>query len=265
MPEISDNGEVVIDFPEHLTIKTILNPMTAKEIQSRLKKLGSPAKARELRRFFKTGKGQYGEGDIFLGVTVPVQRKLAREFSGLPMREVSKLLKSVIHEERLTALLILVDRFRKADVPGREKMYNFYMKNIRYVNNWDLVDLSSHCIIGAHLYDGDRSPIYELARSDNIWERRAAIVSTFYFIAKGDLTDTFRISRMLLKDEQDLIHKAVGWMLREAGKRDTARLEEFLIKHYKTMPRTMLRYSIEKFSEEKRQAYLKGRADLYEQ
>lgn len=242
------------------TISPLLNHMTAKEIQSRLKKLGSPAKAKELQRFFKTGPGQYGEGDVFRGVMVPEQRKVAREFSELSLTETRKLLKSKIHEERLTALLILVARFKKADASNQEKLYKFYMSNLRYVNNWDLVDLSSHYITGSYLYDKDRAPLYKLAKSDDLWERRVAIVSTCYFIAKGDLTDTFKISKMLLKDEHDLIHKASGWMLREAGKRDIAKLEKFLLRHYKTMPRTMLRYAIEKFPEKKRQSYLKGTA-----
>lgn len=234
--------------------------MSAKEIQSRLKKLGSPEKAKELQRFFKTGPGQYGEGDVFRGVMVPEQRKVAREFSDLSLTEIQKLLKSKIHEERLTALLILVARFKKADASLREKLYKFYTRNLRYVNNWDLVDLSSHYITGAYLYDKDRTQLYELAQSDDLWERRVAIVSTCYFIAKGDLADTFKISRMLLKDQHDLIHKASGWMLREAGKRDMEKLEKFLLRHYKTMPRTMLRYAIEKFPEKKRQSYLKGTA-----
>jgi 3-methyladenine DNA glycosylase AlkD len=211
-----------------------------------------------LQRFFKTGKGEYGEGDIFAGLKVPVSRKIANQFKDLAFPDLQKIIKSKIHEERLIALFILVAKFKKAGDKEREKIFNFYLKNMRYVNNWDLVDLSAEKIIGAYLIDKSTNLLFELAKSGNIWERRIAIMSTFHFIKAHQFAATLKISEMLLKDKHDLIHKASGWMLREIGKRDIQTEEIFLQKFYKTMPRTMLRYAIEKFPEKKRLDYLKG-------
>ena len=211
-----------------------------------------------LQRFFKTGKGEYGEGDVFAGIKVPVSRKIANQFKDLSFADLQKVIKSKIHEERLIALFILVAKYKKADEEGREKIFNFYLKNIIYVNNWDLVDLSAEKIIGAYLINKDIRMLFDLVKSNNVWERRIAIMSTFHFIKAHRFAATLKISELLLKDKHDLIHKAVGWMLREVGKRDIQAEEIFLQKYYKNMPRTMLRYAIEKFPEKKRLAYLKG-------
>ena len=211
-----------------------------------------------LQRFFKTGKGEYGEGDIFAGIKVPVSRKIANQFKDLGFTDLQKIIKSKIHEERLITLFILVAKYKKADEREKEKIFNFYIKNIRYVNNWDLVDLSAEKIIGAYLTDKDKRLLFDLVNSNSIWERRIAIMSTFYFIKANQFAATLKISELLLKDKHDLIHKAVGWMLREIGKRDIQAEEIFLQKYYKKMPRTMLRYAIEKFPETKRLDYLKG-------
>jgi 3-methyladenine DNA glycosylase AlkD len=211
-----------------------------------------------LQRFFKTGKGEYGEGDIFAGIKVPVSRKIANQFKDLSFTDLQKVIKSKIHEERLISLFILVARYKKADEKEKEKIFNFYLRNISYVNNWDLVDLSAEKIIGAYLIDKDKRLLFDLVNSNSIWERRIAIISTFYFIKANQFAATLKISELLLKDKHDLIHKAVGWMLRETGKRDIQAEEIFLQKYYKKMPRTMLRYAIEKFPEEKRLDYLKG-------
>lgn len=211
-----------------------------------------------LQRFFKTGKGEYGEGDIFAGIKVPVSRKIANQFKDLTFQDLQKIIKSKIHEERLIALFILVARYKKGSLKEREQIFNFYLKNIRYVNNWDLVDLSAEKIIGAFLIDKDKSLLFDLVKSSNVWERRIAIMSTFHFIKAHQFAATLKISEMLLKDKHDLIHKAAGWMLREIGKRNIEAEELFLQKYYHDMPRTMLRYAIEKFPENKRLDYLKG-------
>ncbi len=211
-----------------------------------------------LQRFFKTGKGEYAEGDIFAGIKVPLSRKIANQFKDLGFADLQKVIKSKIHEERLITLFILVAKYKKADEKEKEKIFNFYLKNIRYVNNWDLVDLSAEKIIGAFLIDKDKRLLFDLVKSNSVWERRIAIISTFYFIKANQFAATLKISELLLKDKHDLIHKAVGWMLREIGKRDIQAEEIFLQKHYKNMPRTMLRYAIEKFPEKKRLDYLKG-------
>jgi 3-methyladenine DNA glycosylase AlkD len=213
-------------------------------------------KAKKLASFFKTGKGQYGEGDVFLGIAVPKQRKIARKYVDLSFDNIQKLLRSEIHEHRLTALIILVSKFEKADDIDKERIFHFYLENIEYVNNWDLVDLSAPKIVGDYLFDKDRSILFRLAKSSNLWKRRIAILSTFYFIKNDDFKDSLTISELLLEDEHDLIHKAVGWMLREIGKRDQELLENFIDKHCLHMPRTMLRYAIEKFDESKRKFYL---------
>ena len=226
------------------------------KIKSDLKILSNPEKAKILSRFFKTGKGEYGEGDVFLGITVPDQRKTAKKYADIHLQDLKKLLSSNIHEHRLTALLILVIKFQKADVSGKNELFDFYLENIRYINNWDLVDLSADKIIGAYLLDKDTSFLLTLSQSENLWERRIAIMATFHFIKQNRFRETLKISRMLLNDSHDLIHKAVGWMLREIGKRDQERVEAFLIKYYRQMPRTMLRYAVERFDDEKRKFYL---------
>lgn len=228
-------------------------------IQTELRKLADKEIAEHSRRFFKTGKGQYGEGDVFLGIRVPVLRQTAKKYLSAPLSVCQGLLKSKYHEERLFALILLVLAYKKADPDGQKLIYDFYLGNTRYVNNWDLVDLSAHYIVGAYLRDQDKKPLYRLAVSENLWERRIAIISTLDFIRHNEFSDALAISEILLSDTHDLIHKAVGWMLREIGKRDLAAEEGFLKKHYQKMPRTMLRYAIEKFEEEKRKSYLMGR------
>jgi 3-methyladenine DNA glycosylase AlkD len=230
--------------------------MSLISLKKDLKTRANPAKAKLLRGFFKTGKGQYGEGDIFWGIMVPIQREIAKKYQDLSLKEIQKLLNSKIHEERLIALLILVLQFKKRSVWKQKVIFNFYLKNIRNINNWDLVDLTAPNIVGQFLMDRDRKIIYKLARSRNLWEKRIAILATFTFIKNNQAKDTLRIAEILLKDKHDLIHKAVGWMLREIGKRDLNAEEMFLKKHYKRMPRTMLRYAIEKFPEKKRRWYL---------
>ncbi|OGJ21666.1 DNA alkylation repair protein [Candidatus Pacearchaeota archaeon RBG_13_36_9] len=228
------------------------------ELEQELESQTDKEKAALLQRFFKTGKGEYGEGDVFLGVIVPKQRQIAKKFKELEMSEIQELLNSKVHEKRLIALLILVEQFKKSGGKGKQKIFDFYLNNTKKINNWDLVDLSAPNIIGAFLLDKKRDVLYELARSENLWEKRISIISTAAFIRNKDFEETIKISEILLKDEQDLIHKAVGWMLREVGKKDEECLIKFLNRNYKIMPRTMLRYSIEKFPEEKRQKYLKG-------
>lgn len=226
------------------------------QIEKELKELGNPEKAKVLSRFFKSGKGEYGEGDVFLGVMVPETRRVAKKHRDMKLIEIQKLLNSKIHEHRLAALLILVDKYSKGDETEQKKIFEFYLQNARKVNNWDLVDLSAPKIVGAHLLKGKRALLRKLARSKNLWERRIAIVSTYAFIREGEFSDTLKISGLLLNDEHDLIHKAVGWMLREVGKRNQEAEEKFLMKHYRKMPRTMLRYAIEKFSKKKREFYM---------
>jgi 3-methyladenine DNA glycosylase AlkD len=233
--------------------------MNAKKIQSRLTQFANEDQATISQKFFKTGPGEYGEGDIFKGIRVPELRKLAREYRELPEKEVKTLLQSPIHEERLLALLILVRVFASADDARRKDIYELYLENTRHINNWDLVDASAEHIIGAYLKDKGKQPLYRLARSNNLWERRIAIMSTFHFIKQNEFSETLKIAEMLLSDSEDLIHKAVGWMLREIGKRHLPAEESFLKAHYSQMPRTMLRYAIEKFPETTRQLYLKGK------
>jgi 3-methyladenine DNA glycosylase AlkD len=233
--------------------------MTAQEIRKRLRSLADPEKAKVLQRFFKTGPGEYGEGDRFLGIVVPAIRKQVRELHDTPLPEVKKLLRSSVHEERLLALLLFVKKYEKGDDALKEKIYGLYLNSTKHINNWDLVDLTAEKIVGPHLRNGARGPLYRLARSKSLWERRIALLSTFHFIKNHEFAETLRIARMLLQDGEDLIHKAVGWMLREVGKRDVAALEGFLRKHYRAMPRTMLRYAIERFPEAKRKRYLNGK------
>lgn len=232
--------------------------MSFNKIKSEIASLGSPEKAKLLSRYFKTGKGEYGEGDIFLGLTVPDIRKIARKYKHVSLEEAERLLKSKIHEERLCALLILIEKFNKGDEKARQSIYESYLKNTAYVNNWDLVDLSCRFIIGEFIINKKRDILYNLAHSDNLWERRISIISTFAFIRRNEFRDSLKLAEILLHDKQDLIHKAVGWVLREVGKKNQKVEEDFLIKHYKTMPRTALRYAIERFPKERREAYLKG-------
>jgi len=210
-------------------------------------------------RFFKTSKGEYGYGDVFLGVRTPQIRLIAKKYIDISTADMKMIIKSKYHEERLLGLIILVNKYSKAkDEKVRNQLYKIYVSSFKYVNNWDLVDVTCPHVIGKHLMNKERSILYSWAKSNDLWTKRIAIVSTHWFIRKNDLDDTFKIAEILLNDEHDLIHKAVGWMLREAGKRDLEKEEIFLKKHYKSMPRTMLRYSIEKFPEPKRQKYLKG-------
>jgi len=227
-------------------------------LREELEKFADPKQAKLLQGYFKTGKGQYGEGDVFLGLRVGEVRKIAKEFGKTPLEEVGNSLHSKFHEERLAALLILVQKFEKGDEAAREKVFGFYLANAKRVNNWDLVDLTAPKIVGEWLLERDKGILYKLAGSENLWERRISVLATSAFIRRGEFEDCLAISEKLLHDEHDLIHKAVGWMLREIGKKDLAVEEGFLKKHYKGMPRTMLRYAIEKFPEPKRKAYLKG-------
>jgi 3-methyladenine DNA glycosylase AlkD len=230
------------------------------DLRRDLRQLANPEKARLLQGFFKTGPGEYGEGDVFLGIAVPQQRKLARRYAALDLEEIGGLLAGGLHEERVTALLLLVNRFRKAAPPERQGIYSFYLKRTRWINNWDLVDCSAPYIVGPYLEAaGGLAVLDKLARSRNLWERRIAMLSTFHFIRLGDPRPALRIARILLRDEHDLIHKAVGWMLREVGKRtDAAHLERFLDRHCRAMPRTALRYAIERLPEARRRYYLAG-------
>ena len=225
-------------------------------LKKELAGFGNPEKARILSGFFKTGKGQYGYGDVFLGVKVPETRSVAKKFNELNLIDLKKLLSSKIHEERLCALLILVDIFKQSDSKNKKIIVDFYLKNIRKVNNWDLVDLSADKILGNYLIDKDKSVLYKLVKSQNIWERRISVISTFAFIKNNKFDDTIKISEILLNDKHDLIQKAVGWMLREMGKRDEKVLIKFLDKHYRTMPRTMLRYVVERLDEKKKEGYM---------
>tara|TARA_Y100001949_G_scaffold105283_1_gene88904 strand:- start:48 stop:746 length:699 start_codon:yes stop_codon:yes gene_type:complete len=210
-------------------------------------------------RFFKTDKGEYGHGDLFLGVRAPKIRLIAKKHIDISITDMKTLIQSKYHEERFLGLIILVNKYAKTkDKKNRNQLYKIYVSSFKYINNWNLVDVTCPHVTGKHLIDKDRTILYKWAKSEDLWAKRIAMVSTFSFIRKNDLEDTFKIAEILLHDEHDLIHKAVGWMLREAGKRDLKREETFLKKYYKTMPRTMLRYAIEKFPETKRQKYLKG-------
>jgi 3-methyladenine DNA glycosylase AlkD len=220
--------------------------------------LADPSRVTILQSFFKTGKGEYAEGDQFIGIRVPQLRALCRECRGAGIAEAAPLLQSAIHEERLFALLLLVDAFKRADQAGKRAIYDFYLSNTRFINNWDLVDASTEHIVGGWLFDRSKAPLTKLARSRDLWERRIAIVATLQFIRRDQLDETFRIADLLMADEQDLIHKATGWMLREAGKRDGAALRRYLTRRHAKMPRTMLRYAIERFPEEERRRYLGG-------
>ena len=231
---------------------------THKQIEGFLQELADPAIAEHSGRFFKSGKGQYGEGDQFLGIRVPVLRQQVKAYRGTSLPEIENLLASQFHEARLFALFLLVDAFARADATSKEEIYCLYLANTKNINNWDLVDSSAHQIVGTFLLSRDRSMLLELANSVSLWERRIAIVATYHFIRKHQFDDTLKLAEILLGDKEDLIHKAVGWMLREVGKRDEAVEKQFLQQHYKKMPRTMLRYAIEKFPADERKRYLEG-------
>ncbi len=233
--------------------------MNYREIKSILQQKASPEKAQVLQRFFKTGVGQYGHGDRFLGINTPVIRQLAKEAINLKETDLCKFIKSKYHEERLLGLITLCQKYQKAkDQDTQAALYELYCRHFPYINNWDLVDVTCPHIIGKHLMDKDRSVLVEWAKSDDLWIKRIAMVSNWWFIRHGDLRSVFTISKILLKDEHDLIHKAVGWMLREAAKKDQQKVEKFIQKHYHQMPRTALRYAIERFDKKKRLRYLKG-------
>ena len=233
--------------------------MSLTEIRKAISKQINPTQAIILQRFFKTGKGEYGEGDIFYGIKVPEQRMVAKQFKDLAFDDLKELIKSKVHEERLIAAFILVDQYKRGDEKKKKIVFDFYLKNRKGINNWDLVDLSAPKIVGAYLIDKEKKLLYKFANSKDLWEKRISIISTQTFIREYFFEDTLNISKILLQDKHDLIHKAVGWMLREIGNRDLETEEEFLKKHYKAMPRTMLRYAIEKFPEQKRIAYLRGK------
>lgn len=232
--------------------------MNLDALQREIRRLGSPERAKHSLRFFRTGPGEYGEGDKFFGLTVPEMRAIAKQYRDLDHDEVLELLQSEWHEDRLVALLLLVDGYDRGDDARRRKIHRAYLANTHRINNWDLVDMSAGSIVGRHLDAAEISCLVKLAKSKDLWERRIAIVATFDFIRRGELAPTLRISEMLLGDKHDLIHKAVGWMLREVGKKDRRVLDGFLAEHYREMPRTMLRYAIERHPEMIRKRYLAG-------
>ena len=223
-----------------------------------IRALGSPERAKHSLRFFRTGPGEYGEGDKFLGLSVPEMRAIAKRYRDLGHKQVLELLQSEWHEDRVVALLLLVEGYKRGDDAGRHKIHRAYLSNTARINNWDLVDMSAGQVVGGHLDVSEISLLEKLARSKDLWERRIAIVATFHFIKQDQLEPTLRIADMLLQDSHDLIHKAVGWMLREVGKKDRKALDRFLSKRYGTMPRTMLRYAIERHPEATRKRYLAG-------
>jgi 3-methyladenine DNA glycosylase AlkD len=228
------------------------------DLAARLRQRADQSRVPWLQRFFKTGPGEYAEGDVFIGVTVPDLRRVCRECRGATIPDILVLLGSAVHEERLLALLLLVEMFRRGTEELKREIYRLYLANTKFINNWDLVDSSAPHIVGAWLFARSRAPLRRLARSSSLWERRIAIIATQFFIRNGDLEETFRIADLLLLDHHDLIHKAVGWMLREAGNRSPKAERGYLETRYPRMPRTMLRYAIEKFPEAERRRYLAG-------
>ena len=228
------------------------------QIKKQLRRSANSIQAKNLQRFFKTGKGEYGFGDVFIGMKVPDIRRVVKKHKDTESPIIEKLIKSEIHEERLCGLLILVLRYELGDEFQQEKMANIYLKHKRHINNWDLIDLTAHKILGHYLIDRPKEILYKLSRSESVWDRRIAILATFYFIKQNKYTNSLKLAKILIEDRHDLIHKAVGWMLREVGNRSPETEEIFLKKYYKKMPRTMLRYAIEKFPEDKRLAYLHG-------
>lgn len=238
-------------------------PTTLHALKQAIQALASPMRAQVSQRFFKTGKGQYGEGDVFIGLTVPMQRKLAKQYRDLSIQDTIKLLQSKIHEHRLIALILLVERYERGDEGEKTDVYQLYLKNTAWINNWDLVDSSAQYIVGAHLFEKPIKTQLQLAKSKSLWERRIAMISTFYDIYEGKSDKTISIATLLLHDEHDLIQKAVGWMLREVGKRcSITTLRTFLDAHAHNMPRTALRYAIERMPREEQQHYLNKKASL---
>jgi 3-methyladenine DNA glycosylase AlkD len=232
---------------------------TAAEIQKQLAKLSNPAQAAFALRYFKTAPGQYGAHDVFRGIRGPVIWQMVSRYRDTPLPQVQKLMKSRYHEDRGLALLLLCRLYSKSDPKTRKKIFNFYLRSTKHINNWDLVDSSAPHIVGAYLYESNWQPLVELSQSPNLWRRRISILATFHFIRNGDFKPALAVAALLRDDSEDLIHKAVGWMLREVGKRSPQTERKFLRKHYKKMPRTMLRYAIERFPESERQRYLRGR------
>lgn len=230
--------------------------ITLPQLKKDLQRFASPAKANILARYFKTSKGEYGEGDVFLGVNVPEVRSVVKKYMHLSLDDIKLLLQSKIHEHRATGLMILVEQFKKASEAGKEKLIDFYLKSMKYVNNWDLVDSSAHQLLGEWLHNKPKALLHRLAKSKNLWERRISIIATYAFIKRRQFAHTLQIAESLMHDSHDLLHKAVGWMLREVGKREQHVLERFLTKHAHHMPRTMLRYAIERFPEKRRKHYL---------
>jgi 3-methyladenine DNA glycosylase AlkD len=240
-----------------MPIRKISDKISLSALKTELKSYYNKERSEHSKRFFKTGPGEYGEGDIFYGLKVPEMRHIAKKYLSLSFSDIERLLHSKIHEERFLALIILVYNFEKSsDEPYKKEIFDIYTQNTRWINNWDLVDVSAPNIVGRHLFDKDRKSLYKFAKSDILWEKRISIISTLYFIRKKDFDDTLKIAEILLEDNHDLIHKAVGWMLREIGKRDREAEERFLKKYHKIMPRTMLRYSIERFPDQLRKKYL---------
>ncbi|MEI7451785.1 MAG: DNA alkylation repair protein [Candidatus Falkowbacteria bacterium] len=234
-----------------------MKKLSYKNLEADMMALANPTKAKLLSGFFKTGPGQYGEGDIFLGITVPQTREMSKKYTELDLSNLQKLLNSKIHEIRLCALLVLVKKYKIGNEAEKKAIAEFYLANAKNINNWDLVDLTAPKIFGEYLIGKPHKVLYDLVKSDNLWERRIAVLSTFTFIREKDFADIMKLAEKLLNDKHDLMHKAVGWMLREMGKRDKNSLVQFLNLHYKNMPRTMLRYAIEKFDNEERLKYLK--------
>jgi 3-methyladenine DNA glycosylase AlkD len=233
--------------------KKIKNKAAA--VLDELKTLANPKKAQDLAKFFQVKKGGYGENDQFFGIVVPVQRQVAKQYFDLPLSEIKKLLDSCFHEARLTGTIILVNQYQKNTSP-KKQLFAFYLANLSGINNWDLVDLSAPQIVGHHLFDKEKDLLDNLVIDQNLWKRRVAIVATQYFIRNNHFATTLKLAKKLLKDREDLLHKATGWMLREVGKRDFDVLNDFLLAHYQKMPRTMLRYAIEKFPDDLRKKFL---------
>ncbi len=228
------------------------------ELIKDLQKLADKEKAQIYSKFFKTGRGEYGEGDIFIGLTVPQQRAIAKKYMNLSLPKIKQILRSRVHEHRFTGLVILTEKYKKGTEQDRANIFDFYLNSTKYINNWDLVDVTCSRIVGDFLLNKDKKILYNLAKSKNLWERRIAIVSTLNFVSNGEINDALALSEILLLDKHDLIHKAVGWVLREVGKKDEKALLKFIEQHYKDIPRTTLRYAIEKFPEEKRKKILGG-------
>lgn len=232
------------------------------DLISELQAVATPERAKASAWFFKTGKGQYGEGDIFIGISTPALRAICKKYLSLSLEDLQVLLNNPIHEYRMTALMILVSQMKKAKGEKQQQIYDFYLKNIPNINNWDLVDASARDIVGYYLFDKDRSILYDMARTNHLWTQRIAIIASWYFINKNQYEDTFRIAEILLSHKHDLIHKAVGWMLREIWKREKVsenevrKIEQFLEKNISKIPRTALRYSIEKMPEERRRYFM---------